>query len=141
MTISSSDFIGSCQVDCESSKEVDIRNSISRDYYGIYHSAAHLQTLLPTHNCVSERGGMHEKLASYFCDFPPSKLERTISMSIRGYGHLLKILKTQRVKADYAITETICLKDLQEFEKMRDSLFQKEEQILNALKDMSCANS
>ena len=87
--------------------EIKLRISVSRAYYGLYHSClAYADTVsMPP---VSAMGGRtHDKLRTFY--FNDLSADMAIRLKRRRVGYLLKVLAETRCKADYEISKTIAL--------------------------------
>lgn len=85
--------------------EIKCRNSISRAYYGLYHSALAYADSVTLPPISATCGRTHEKLRTFY--FEDMSVDRDIRLKRRRVGYLLKVLAESRCKADYELDKTI----------------------------------
>ena len=111
MRVNSDDFLLAAeQLLNNGSHEIDYRNCISRAYYASFHALAPLSNQLPAAANYQTKGSHDEKI---------SKLTRCSSnqpeaKTLKAVGYEIQKRKSQRVKADYHIDDTIAKSDAEE---------------------------
>lgn len=106
MAVSTDDFINFARdsisnCSTSSSVEIDLRNAVSRAYYGLYHAAlvyANTVSVIPVGDYL---GSTHKKLSDFFqqCSHSDAELKRLH----KRVGYSLKQLHAKRCSADYEI--------------------------------------
>lgn len=107
--------------------ELWTRNSISRSYYGVYHSAQRItNNQIPTHDANGDKiaGGVHMRFSSAFCSGDAALINDVDVEQVKRIGVKLKMLHSQRVFADYKLERKInritAISALQDAEKISD---------------------
>lgn len=85
--------------------EIKFRNSISRAYYGVYHSALSYADKVSLPPVSAMAGHVHEKLRAFYVN--DYSADKEVKLKRRQVGYMLKQLVGGRRKADYDLDHTI----------------------------------
>ena len=85
--------------------EIKCRNSVSRAYYGLYHSALAYADSVALPPVSATCGRTHDKLRTFY--FKDMSADIDVRLKRRRVGYLLKVLSEMRCKADYELDKTI----------------------------------
>jgi len=85
--------------------EIDLRNSMSRAYYGLYHLALNYADAVSMPPVSAFKGPTHEKLSSFFEG--NLSADKDLRLKMRGIGYSLKQYHRKRCKADYCLDELV----------------------------------
>lgn len=112
--------------------EMWTRNAISRAYYSTYHSVLRVtNNSIPISNQEGEKlkGGVHMRLCTMFCSGEAAAVRNVDISIIKRLGVKLKMMHSQRVKADYKldhkinrITAISTINDSEEIDKIVNQL-------------------
>lgn len=108
MSISGDDlinFAGSCYL---SDNEIELRNSISRGYYGMYHK---VKSILEHYHESAQSD--HSNLIAYLENKARHKNEPYDTTDLKKLSYILSQEKLSRVAADYHIHENVSKDDAQ----------------------------
>lgn len=85
--------------------ESKLRSSISRAYYGLYHSSLLYADKVSLPPVSSMAGHVHEKLRAFYTE--DLSVDKDVRLKRRRIGYLLRQLVGNRRRADYDLDHTI----------------------------------
>jgi uncharacterized protein (UPF0332 family) len=88
-----------------SDSEIKFRCSISRAYYGLYHTGLEYADTISTPPVSDTAGPSHRKLSAFFENNLDSDMG--LRLSHRRLGYSMKQLHEQRISADYKLDHVI----------------------------------
>lgn len=99
----------SCSIFDAQTLEVELRAACSSAYYAVWHCSDELDKLLidSSGQASSDKGGVHIERINKFAGFPLNTNQDRVSperaRDIRAIGHMMKMIKGHRFKADYKL--------------------------------------
>lgn len=109
MSVDHTHFLNSARAMASGGEEMDMRNSISRSYYGVFHRARLAASYCPSIEHLDFGVGVHQKLIEQYKSFDNAS---PLASKAKSVAYTLQHLKAARVKADYQITDTVTNADL-----------------------------
>ncbi|MCI1676643.1 MAG: hypothetical protein LKK36_06295 [Ewingella americana] len=131
MPITHADFLDVARKSLDNSGEQWVRNSISRAYYCMFHTALQLSDgFIPEVDKSGSllSGGTHKRFADYLCDGQAAATYSLDCVELKKIGLKLRTAHHRRVLADYKLTRKInkidAISTMQDAEELGDKVIE-----------------